>query len=475
MGQHLEREISFDVGDRWQAPELGAWVPEGGRIVADQADLQAGYFDTDGQVLRRLGVTLRRRTGGSDAGWHLKIPSGSARLEVQSKSRGRWVPSALVDLLRGVLADRPLGEVATISTDRRTQAVLDADGRLLVELADDRVTASATGGPKSSVPPADQWREVEAELGPAGSEELLRSVTKALKSTGARRSATQVKLDRALGPMRQSGPDGPAAPVVRHASAQVVEVLRGDIALRMATDADTVHDQRVAIRRLRSVLGGYESVFDDRAAALTGELRWLGGVLGEIRDLDVLLDTVRSELDLLPGEQVLGPVAVGLAEAVASDRAQVVEQWQRARDGDRYRQLLNTLVEWLQDPPGRERVKPRTKRVLAEAERRLQRRLQRAGHDPAELHRARKAAKRLRYTAELAAPELDAARRAAKRAKKVQRLLGAHQDHVLAGSYLRALGARFGTMPGHNGYTYGLLAAHADQRAAELRRELARL
>ena len=474
MGQHLEREISFDVGDRWQAPELGCFVPEGGRIAADQADLRASYFDTDGQVLRRLGVTLRRRTGGSDAGWHLKIPSGSGRLEVQSKSRGRWVPSAVVDLLRGVLADRPLREVATISTDRRTQALLDADGELLVELADDRVTASANGGPKSAMP-VDQWREVEAELGPVGSEELLRSVTKALKSSGARRSATQVKLDRALGPLEQTGLGGPAAPVVRHVSAQVAEVLRGDIALRMATDADAVHDLRVAIRRLRSILGGYENVFGDRAAALTSELRWLGGVLGEIRDLDVLLDTVRRELDQLPGEQVLGPVAAGLAEAVATDRARAVEQWQSAREGDRYRQLLSAMVEWLQDPPVHERVKPGTKRVLAKAERRLQRRLQRAGHDPAELHRARKAAKRLRYTAEFAAPELSDARRSAKRAKRVQRLLGAHQDHVVAGSYLRALGARFGTMSGHNGYTYGLLAAHADQRAAELRRELTRL
>ena len=117
--------------------ELPDWVA---RLRHEGTVVYGGVgWDSSGkwsrEVLRRLGVTLRRRTGGGDAGWHLKIPSGSARMEIQSKSRGRWVPAALSDPLRGALVDRPLRQVATITTDRRILAVRDADDQLVVELA----------------------------------------------------------------------------------------------------------------------------------------------------------------------------------------------------------------------------------------------------------------------------------------------------------------------------------------------------
>lgn len=467
MVQHREREISFDVDERWVAPDLTGLVPEGGRLAADQADLQASYFDTDGEVLRRLGVTLRRRTGGGDAGWHLKIPSGSARMEIQSKSRGRWVPAALSDPLRGALVDRPLRQVATITTDRRILAVRDADDQLVVEIADDHVTATAAQDARSQ-----RWREVEAELGSAGSEEFLRSVTKQLKRSGARRSATQVKLDRALGPLNSHGDGSGPALVVQYVSDHVAEVLRGDIALRMGTEPDAIRDMRVAIRRIRSVIRGYGSVFDDSVPRLAQELQWLGGVLGEIRDLDVVADTVRADLAVLPAELVLGPVAAGVEEAVAADRAAAVERWHQVRDGDRYRQLLITLVDWLQTVPVREPAKPGAKRVQKSAKRRLRRRLDEVGRDPEALHRAHEAAERLRCAAEVISATSRAARRTAKKAKDVQRLLGAHQDQIVAERYLRELGARYGTTTGHNGFTYGLLTARAGQHAADLRRRL---
>jgi CHAD domain-containing protein len=43
----------------------------------DEQILDAVYYDTEDLRLIRAGVTLRRRTGGEDAGWHLKLPAGA--------------------------------------------------------------------------------------------------------------------------------------------------------------------------------------------------------------------------------------------------------------------------------------------------------------------------------------------------------------------------------------------------------------
>ena len=43
----------------------------------DEQLLDAVYYDTADLRLIRAGITLRRRTGGQDAGWHLKLPAGA--------------------------------------------------------------------------------------------------------------------------------------------------------------------------------------------------------------------------------------------------------------------------------------------------------------------------------------------------------------------------------------------------------------
>jgi hypothetical protein len=55
------------------------------------------YFDTPGAALRLFGITLRRRVGGSETGWQLKVPNGTARTELRLGSRAKTVPSALAD------------------------------------------------------------------------------------------------------------------------------------------------------------------------------------------------------------------------------------------------------------------------------------------------------------------------------------------------------------------------------------------
>ncbi len=178
--------------------------------------MTATYFDTPDLRLGRAGVTLRRRTGGSDAGWHLMLPVAGDRLEVRRPS-GRSaaaVPVELVDLVRAQTRGQALGPVVRLRTSRAVTRLLSADGQVLAEVADDSVTAEPVTGPASRTgtgngtrpsagvagngrPGSVCWREVEVEL-VEGDRPLLARVGKRLRRGGARPAATASKLARAL-------------------------------------------------------------------------------------------------------------------------------------------------------------------------------------------------------------------------------------------------------------------------------------
>jgi inorganic triphosphatase YgiF len=79
-----EREDKFEVDPDWVMPQLMGLVPDGGQLDQEVRRLDNTYFDTPGAGLRLFGVTLRRRVGGSETGWQLKVPNGTARTELQS-------------------------------------------------------------------------------------------------------------------------------------------------------------------------------------------------------------------------------------------------------------------------------------------------------------------------------------------------------------------------------------------------------
>ena len=124
-------------------------------------DLEAVYYDTATLDLAANKVTLRRRTGGEDDGWHVKLMvSSGARLEVRhplGRSTGK-VPVEVVRTVRVYVRDYELVPVVSLNTKRVVHKLLDADGEVLAELADDRVTATVEGGEPES------WREWEFEL-----------------------------------------------------------------------------------------------------------------------------------------------------------------------------------------------------------------------------------------------------------------------------------------------------------------------
>ena len=473
VSSQQEREDKFDVDLGFVVPQLDDLVPEGGRLVTDSRQLENTYYDTADGDLQQLRLTLRKRVGGPDAGWHLKLPAGQARTEVHSGSRARTVPKGLSAPLLGVTRGQQLTPIATISTTRDVVQLLDANGRLLAEVADDQVQSSTLGSEAT----LRSWREVEVELGPAGSEELLTILGDRLVEWGARRSASVSKLRQALGEVEEPQPDETSVGgvVSRYLGTQVSQIGRGDLGLRLGHSV--VHPTRVAVRRLRSTLRVFADLFDaEQAAALEQELVWFAGLLGEVRDREVLSARLLGQVAELPTEFVLGPVAAHIESVLHQERTSHLKRALDEMRGERYLAMLGSLHHWRTDPPFTEAAQqpPETlKRYVKKAERKLFRRLSTAGSDVEALHSARKAGKRFRYAAELSEPALGKkAAKSVEHGKALQELLGEHQDSVVSAEFLRRQGAAAGVDADQNGFTYGILLAMEWQRAADIRRRL---
>lgn len=466
-----EREEKFEIADEVDVPDLVTLLPTGGRLERDTVRLHSTYYDTADGALLRLRMTLRRREGDTDTGWHLKVPAGEARTEVHVPLDGADLPAELRELVAGAAGDAPLVTVATIVTERRRQRLLVADGALLLELADDRVAASRPDSPPTT------WRELEVELGDAGSEKLLARAADLLRGAGASPAAAPSKLARALG---RQAPERRAGALQRYIDQQVDALVAGDVALRRGENP--VHATRVGTRRLRSTLRIFGACFDPAAAtALDGELAWYAGLLGEVRDREVLRERFAAAVADLPAELVLGPVGEHLDTTLAAEQQAARDALLAEMSGERYRALLATLATWSAGPPLTETGQqgdPVLRRSAETATRKADTRLRQAlrnGSDDEQLHRARKAAKRARYASELAAPVVGRkqATKAVKRYTRVQKVLGDQHDSVVAAEVLRRLAAEPAVGP--CGFTFGVLHAREIAAAAAGRRTVAKL
>jgi inorganic triphosphatase YgiF len=203
VADHLEIERKFDVDTGFQRPDFAGVVPGVSAAAAVVYHLSATYFDTADGRLAASKITLRRRTGGADEGWHLKLPGGlpsaegySSRQEVQlplDAGGERDVPAAHAARVAEVTGGLSLGPIATLDTERTVVTLTGADGAQLAEIADDQVTASrvpAAGEPL-------RWREVEVEV-PSESPELQQAVADRLFAAGARPAGHGSKLARLL-------------------------------------------------------------------------------------------------------------------------------------------------------------------------------------------------------------------------------------------------------------------------------------
>jgi CHAD domain-containing protein len=474
--RYLEVERKFEVVESTVSPSFEGLssVLRVERSPAQQLD--AVYFDTPGHDLAAHHITLRRRTGGADAGWHLKLPAGpDARTEVRAplgdESDADPIPEDLLDVVLAIVRGRPVRPVARITTSRTVDVLYGHGGAPLAEFCDDQVTAKA--GEEGD---EQRWREWELELAAGVGRDLLDRLTNRLLDAGASPAGHGSKLARVLesaGAPQDGEELAPSAdPVHRAVAEQVEQLLVWDRAVR-ADVYDSVHQMRVTTRKIRSLLQASEGAFgisDD--AWILDELRQLAAILGVARDAEVLAERYERTLDELPAELVRGPVRERLVDGAKKHYTSGLRRSLIAMRSTRYFQLLDALeglvaAEPPPAPPGEEPAQ-----VTIDAAYKRIRKAAKAAAQAAEtdrdeaLHRIRKGAKRLRYTAAATGDG-----KVSERAKTIQSLLGDHQDSVVSRTHLSRQ-AETAHAAGEDTFTYGLLYQLEDDLARRSREQL---
>lgn len=481
-----EIERKYEATPETRLPDLTR-VP-GVATVVDQGttELDAVYYDTPDLRLAAAAITLRRRTGGDDAGWHLKLPvAPGVRDEIRSPLSAA-LPRTLKSLIRARTRTTEPEPVIRLLSSREIHLLLDADGTPLAELSRDAVRAERLDDGRTA-----HWDEIEVELADDGDPALLDKIGKRLRKAGITASDAPSKLARALGetgldaafPAAPPAPSGDAGSfVLGYLRDQVTALLGHDPGVRRNTP-DAVHQMRVATRRLRSAFRSYSAVLDRTVTDPIGEeLKWLAGELGAARDTEVLAERLRAGLDALPRTLLLGPVRGRLRIWTAARGSGSRRRALTALDSARYLALLTALDTLLADPPLRKRATGAPESVLPKALLKDYGRLaDRIGHALAlpagpdrdlAMHDARKAAKRARYAGEAATAALGRpAKWFAKRMKAVQTVLGDHQDSVVARDTLRDLAIQ-AHAAGESAFTWGLLYGREQRAAADRELEL---
>jgi CHAD domain-containing protein len=252
-------------------------------------------------------------------------------------------------------------------------------------------------------------------------------------------------------------------------AAQVQAILENDAGTRLGADPETLHDQRVAVRRLRALLRLVRALdAPPELEELRAELKWLGSALGSVRDLDVMLAHLREEIATL-GEPDRRAAAVFTRE-LELQRKHARVMLLDALDSERYYGLLDRLDDSAELLP---RASNDALKALAAKEFRKLRRAVAAlpdnPHDAA-LHRLRIRGKRARYAAELVEPIAGKnTPRFIKRAKTFQDVLGEHQDAHVTEATLRRLHAE--TRSEDAGIAVGRLIQLQRERRAAARAE----
>jgi CHAD domain-containing protein len=395
------------------------------------------YYDTADFRLARSGLTLRRRVERGKSLWQLKLPRGSARLELERPGGASGPPEQIRQLLVAFLHRGELTPTARLRTVRRGLRLAGNGGSADVVMDE----VAVLDGRKVT----DSFSDLEVEV-VKGDEHTLEDVEQALRKAGARRGDPRPKVMRALGldpstavpAMRRN------APAIEHLQARLERLherlLAHDPGVRLGDDPEDLHQLRVTTRRLRALLRAARPMLvREWSEPLRAELKWLGGALGPARDLDVLIQHLWEEAeDLSPDERR----ALGRAvEVLEREREQAGEALREAMNSERYFELIDAVERAARAP----HVVSREVSLddLAGKEfRKLRRATKKLPKDPSneELHAVRIKGKRARYAAELAEGAVGKpATKFIERAKDFQDVIGEHQDAVFAERRLRDL------------------------------------
>jgi CHAD domain-containing protein/adenylate cyclase class IV len=410
----LERELKLDADPDFELPEtLGE--PLAGRLFTST------YYDTPVRSLLRSGITLRRRVESGLSVWQLKLPRVGGREELEAPGGPAGPPPELTSLLFAHLRHGPLEQVATLRTRRAGYRVANGD-RALADVTVDAV--SVLEGQRQT----GAFRELEVEL-VDGDEDDLDRLGRVLRRAGAHRSDGRAKVTRVV-----ALPDVADPFTLR---TQFRELERYDPGVRHGDEPEDLHRFRVATRRTRAIVRATQPLLGDVLEPVSNELAWLAGVLGPVRDLDVLIDHLRGNVEQLDADRPAGEELVAILE---EQRARVRDELGEAMGSQRYLDLLTQFereVAAVADH-GDDDVLP----LADKAFKRLRSDARALGSDPEDesVHELRKAGKRARYAAEIALPEGGRPlERYVDAVKELQDVVGEHQDAVVAEERLRAI------------------------------------
>jgi CHAD domain-containing protein len=416
--ERVERHVLFD------APEGLAALESFGEPV-DERVFTTTLVDAPDRILGSNGLSLSRRLENGKSVWELDLPADGGVRTVSDAGGPARPPRGLSDLLVGVLRDRAVAPVATHRTRRSTRRAREK-GHDVALVALESIAVMDGRRVASKLTRID----VELILDQRSAENRL---VKVLEKAGASRREDA----GAIAPQ----PGGtPLEQVRTMLDRQLRELLRHDPGTRLGSDPEDLHRMRVATRRARAVLRAGGPLLDPGwSEPLREELGWLGSALGQVRDLDVLLAHVNTQMSELDKEERFAAKRInqGLEREYLETRGALLE----VLESERYATLLDRLG--VSAPPPREKPSEAELPALAKAEfrslKKAARNLQPDSSDE-ELHRMRVAAKRARYAAELAAPSLGKrADEFVQSAKRLQDILGEHQDAVVAEKKIREL------------------------------------
>jgi CHAD domain-containing protein len=416
-----EHERKLDAPAGYELPPLGG-EPLGARVFTSV------YYDVPGGALAAVGITLRRRTEQGRGVWQLKLPSDDSRLELEGEGGPRNPPRDLVDLLQAHLRHGPLGRVAELRTRRRGELVA-RDGTT-AEVTVDEVTVVAARRVRA------KFVEVELELRD-GSPAQLDALVDELLESGAEPGLGLPKVSRALDvDLREPpAPDTPFEALRSRLREQLREIERHDPGTRLGRDPESLHDMRVAVRRLRALLRAGGKLVATDTEELDARLKELGRVLGGVRDLDVLIERLEAEAaELGEGD---AERARPLLAVLRKERSRCRRRMLAFLRSDGYLALLDDTAGTIEELES-SGSDASLGRLADKAFKKTRKAVRELPDEPAdeELHAVRKKGKRARYAAELAGRK-----KFVKRAKKLQDVLGEHQDAVVAAERLRELAA----------------------------------
>jgi len=427
----LEREIKLRTAPGFRLPDYP------GRLIPRRV-FTSTYFDTKRYALGRLGITLRRRIEQNKIKWQLKLPTASSRLELEIPGQPGKLPPEFCNLLFALLREEEAIPIAKLRTERHGFQV-HQNSKTLAEITQDSVALLDGRQIKR------RFFETEIEL-IDGNEKDLTQIKETLTKAGAFDGDSRPTVFQALD---LDFPDSlpivdPAAPPIDHLKAiltrQVREILVHDPGTRLGKDPEELHQMRVATRRFRALLrSGHVFLDQEWMNLLRREVGWLGGILGTVRDYDVLLADLQHEIEALSQKdqttfQQLLSVLHTQREAA---RAAMLE----ALQSPRFLMVLKQLEHAAYFP---ESVSTNVtlQEISANQFKKLRRCVQKWDKDCSneDLHRIRIRAKRARYAAELAEHSIGKpASQFIRQIKKFQDLLGRHQDAVMTEQRLREL------------------------------------